>query len=197
MPIIVQAGSLAATKLLANVSDDQTAVTALTAQINGAASATVNGVTVSGLTINASAQLQGQVAPACGATTPAVFMLNVIDGAGVTTNATLTLNMTTGVLSGTPTVNGTFTFRIAARGFGNCMGFRDYILTINAAPCPTVTLPASLPNGTRNALYMQSVAAAPSGSYSYQVTGGSLPPGITFYGPIGLFFGYPTTISDD
>jgi hypothetical protein len=54
-----------------------------------------------------------------------------------------------------------------------------------------------LPNGTRNALYMQSVAAAPSGSYSYQVTGGSLPPGITFYGPIGLFFGYPTTISDD
>ena len=66
-------------------------------------------------------------------------------------------------------------------------------MTINTAPCPTITLPASLPNGKLNTLYIQSAAATPSGSYSYQVTGGSVPPGITFYGAIGLLYGYPTT----
>ena len=107
--------------------------------------------------------------------------------------AGLNLIATTGVLSGTPTANGTFTFRIAAQGVSNCTGFRDYTLTINAAPCPTITLPTSLPHGKLHAIYIQSVVATPSGSYSYQVTSGNVPPGITFYGPIGLLYGYPTT----
>ena len=50
-----------------------------------------------------------------------------------------------GTLSGTPTTNGTFNFRITATGFGSCTGFRDYTVTIN---CPTITVnPATLPNG--------------------------------------------------
>jgi hypothetical protein len=104
----------------------------------------------------------------------------------------LNLNPTTGVLSGTPTVTGTFSFRITARGFGNCTGLRDYKLTIINRACPTITLPSSLPNGTRSTLYTQSVTASPNGSYSYAVTAGSLPPGVTLFGSAGVLFGYPS-----
>jgi hypothetical protein len=104
----------------------------------------------------------------------------------------LNLNPTTGVLSGMPTVTGTFSFRITARGFGNCTGLRDYKVTIVNRECPTITLPSSLPNGTRSTLYTQSVAASPSGSYSYAVTAGSLPPGVMLFGSAGVLFGYPS-----
>ncbi|MBI1762436.1 MAG: putative Ig domain-containing protein, partial [Acidobacteria bacterium] len=105
--------------------------------------------------------------------------------------AGLSLNLATGLLSGTPSSSGTFTFRITASGFGGCTGFRDYTLVISGGGCPTITLPATLPNGGVGTLYNNSVAASPSGSYSYTATG-SLPPGVTLYGS-GLLFGYPTT----
>jgi hypothetical protein len=54
----------------------------------------------------------------------------------------VTLN-SNGSLSGTPTLSGTFNFRITATGFGSCPGFRDYTLIVT---CTTITLdPASLP----------------------------------------------------
>ncbi|MEP7270580.1 MAG: Ig-like domain repeat protein [Acidobacteriota bacterium] len=105
----------------------------------------------------------------------------------------LTLNPATGVLSGTPTATGTFNFRITASGFGGCTGFRDYTLVVGNGVCPTITLTATLPNGSVGSLYNNLVIASPSGTYSYTVNAGSLPPGVTFYGSIGLLFGYPTT----
>ena len=41
-------------------------------------------------------------------------------------------------------------------------------------------------------LYSKYVTASPAGTYAYSVTG-TLPPGVTFYGEIGLLFGYPTS----
>ncbi|HEX9005557.1 MAG TPA: putative Ig domain-containing protein, partial [Blastocatellia bacterium] len=105
--------------------------------------------------------------------------------------AGLTLNSATGVLSGTPTANGSFTFTVTATGFGSCAGSRQYTVVIGSGGCPTITLPASLPAGSTGQFYNSSVAASPSGSYSYTFTG-SLPPGVTLYSSLGVLLGYPT-----
>jgi hypothetical protein len=100
----------------------------------------------------------------------------------------LSLNSSTGVLSGTPTANGTFNLTITATGFGACTGSKAYSITVGGG-CPTITLP-DLPSGTVGQMYNQSVTASPAGSYSYSQTG-TLPPGLTFYAT-GLLFGYPS-----
>jgi len=106
--------------------------------------------------------------------------------------AGLTLNPATGVISGTPSMPGSFDFTVTATGFGGCAGSRTYSFTLGDGGCPAITL-ANLPNGQPGQLYNHSVTASPAGSYSYAVTSGSLPPGVTLYGSLGLLFGYPTT----
>ncbi|MBI1765507.1 MAG: putative Ig domain-containing protein [Acidobacteria bacterium] len=101
----------------------------------------------------------------------------------------LSLNAATGLLSGAPTTNGSYTFTVTATGFGGCQGSRSYSLVIGGA-CPTITLPGSLPNGSIGQLYSNTVAAAPAGSYTYALTG-SLPPGVTFFNAAALLYGYP------
>ncbi|HMV86365.1 MAG TPA: putative Ig domain-containing protein [Blastocatellia bacterium] len=104
----------------------------------------------------------------------------------------LSLNPATGVISGTPIVAGAYNFTITATGFGNCTGNRAYTGTIAGSSCPTITL-VDLPSGQPGQLYSNSVTASPAGSYSYVVTTGSLPPGVTLFGSFGLIYGYPTT----
>lgn len=106
--------------------------------------------------------------------------------------AGLSLNPATGIISGTPTVNGLASFTIRATGFGGCAGNQSYSINIGNGSCPTIMLPASLPNGAVGQLYSNSVVAAPAGSYSYEVTAGSLPQGLTLFAPIGLLNGFPT-----
>jgi hypothetical protein len=104
----------------------------------------------------------------------------------------LNLNSATGVLNGTPTANGSFTFTITATGFGGCTGNRSYTLVIGGGGCPTIALPDIAATGTIGSPYNQSVAASPSGYYTYALTG-TTPPGVTFYNAAALLYGYPTT----
>jgi hypothetical protein len=105
----------------------------------------------------------------------------------------LTLNAATGAITGTPTASGVFNFRITATGsgaFSSCSGFRDYSVTI---ACGTVTLnPANLPNGALGTAYNQTVSATPADSYSFAVTLGSLPSGLTLNAATGAITGTPT-----
>ncbi|MEP7338784.1 MAG: putative Ig domain-containing protein [Acidobacteriota bacterium] len=95
-----------------------------------------------------------------------------------------------GAITGSPTQSGTFSFRITATGWGSCTGFRDYMLTVG---CPTITItPASLPGGTIGVAYSQSVSGTPAGIYSYSVTSGALPIGLTLNGSTGVITGTPT-----
>jgi hypothetical protein len=96
-----------------------------------------------------------------------------------------------GLISGTPTLPGSFTFTITATDASGCTGMKSYTLTIN---CATITLsPATLPDGTVGATYNQTITAS-SGTapYTFAVTSGALPPGITL-SSAGLLSGTPTS----
>ncbi|MDR6840703.1 outer membrane autotransporter protein [Pseudoxanthomonas sacheonensis] len=99
-----------------------------------------------------------------------------------------------GVLSGTPTVAGTFNFVV--RSTDSTSGTAatiaaSYSLTIAA---PTIAIaPASLPAGGVGTPYAVSLSASGgTAPYSYALTGGSLPPGVSF-SSAGAFNGTPTT----
>lgn len=93
-------------------------------------------------------------------------------------------------LTGTPTQAGAFDFTLLATDASGCANSRSYTVTV---VCPTITLtPASLPPATLNTAYPQTVSASPAGgNYSFAVTSGALPSGLTLNSN-GSFSGAPT-----
>lgn len=85
-------GNPATVSQIATVNDDDQAENTLVVTVNGGASATVNGVTVSGISVNAAGQVSASVGAACGATN-ATFTLRVTDSTGAFSEATLTVNV--------------------------------------------------------------------------------------------------------
>jgi len=104
----------------------------------------------------------------------------------------VTLNATTGVISGLPLVTGTFNFTIKTQAANGCSATQAYSLAIN---CPSIVLmPVALPNGTTGTAYSQAVTASPAGgNYSFAVTSGSLPAGLTLNAATGVLSGTPAT----
>jgi hypothetical protein len=95
-------------------------------------------------------------------------------------------------ITGTPTATGTFTFNITATDANTFTGSRPYSLTIN--PQPTITLsPDILNDATANNLYNQLITASGGTEpYSYSVTSGTPPDGLTVSAD-GTISGTPTT----
>jgi large repetitive protein len=116
---------------------------------------------------------------ATGGATPYTYALN-----SGTLPAGLTLNASTGAITGTPTAGGTFnpSFKVTDAN-GATLTSSALTLTINA-PTLTVT-PASgaLPGATQNAAYSQTITTSGgTPTYSYVITSGALPTGITLAG---------------
>jgi hypothetical protein len=105
--------------------------------------------------------------------------------------AGLSLNPATGVLDGTPAGTGTFSFTIQAAGFGgSCTGSREYSLMIG---CPTISLsPTTLPNAQPGVTYSQPVTPSPAGSYTFALSNGSLPAGLSLNPSTGAISGTTT-----
>jgi CSLREA domain-containing protein len=101
----------------------------------------------------------------------------------------LTLNLTTGVISGTPTASGTYFFAVTATDANLCTGSQAYVITI---ACSLDVQPATLAAGTEGVAYNQTMTAA-NGTppYTFAVSSGSLPPGLTLTGA-GVLSGTPT-----
>jgi hypothetical protein len=131
--------------------------------------------------------------------TPYSETITQTGGVGTTTFAVtsgtlptgLTLDGSTGVLSGTPTEDGTFNFTITATDSNGCTGFQAYTVVIG---CPTITLsPSTLPDGTVNAAYSETITATGgAGTVTFAVTAGTLPTGLTLDGNTGVISGTPT-----
>lgn len=126
---------------------------------------------------------------ASGGTAPYTF--SVTSGA---LPAGLAMDAATGVISGTPTTVETAAFMITVTDANDCAN--NHMYTINITPlCPAIVLsPATLPNGTVGAGYNQTLSASGgTGPYTYAVTGGTLPAGLTLDGASGVISGTPTT----
>ncbi len=106
-----------------------------------------------------------------------------------------------GVLAGTPTTVGISTFTIRGTDANGCFATLGYTIVIAAAPvppavCPPITLaPSTLANATVGVVWSQTLAGSGgTAPYSFGVTGGALPAGLTLTmaGTLGLLTGTPT-----
>ena len=124
--------------------------------------------------------------------------LNVIGGSlvhsfAIVANALppgLTLIAGTGLISGTPTTTGTYSFLVRATAPNGCTVTRAYTITID---CGTLTFdPATLPSVAIGTSYSQTirptVGRAP---YTYSITFGNLPPGLSLAATTGRITGIP------
>lgn len=103
---------------------------------------------------------------------------------------------TTGDISGTPTVAGSFTFTLEAADSSTPAqtAAKQFTVTVSAGPGQSVSITtAALPNGIVGNAYNANVTAAGgTAPYTFAVASGTLPPGITLASD-GSFSGTPTT----
>ena len=103
--------------------------------------------------------------------------------------AGITLDSSTGVLSGTPTVNGVFPITVKATDTNGCFGTSSYTLTIN---CQTinVTNPVNT-SGTVDAAFSEQFTQTGAHGTATFTTSSTLPAGLTL-SSAGLLSGTPT-----
>jgi hypothetical protein len=90
----------------------------------------------------------------------------------------LQLNTTSGVISGTPQAQGTFTFTVQVASDG-ATDQKALSITIGAGQAPVTITSSTLPTGTINQAYSQQLAASGgTGSYTWSLVTGTLPSGI-------------------
>ncbi|UZK66222.1 putative Ig domain-containing protein [Sphingomonas sp. M1-B02] len=161
--------------------------------VTQAYSLTVNapGMTIAPTALNV-AQIgvaYSQATSASGGTAP--YAYSITAGA---LPAGILLDATSGALTGTPTAGGAFNFTVTAidssTGTGPYTVGRAYTLTVN--PPAIAVAPVSLGGGSVGSAYAAAITASGgTGAYSFALTAGALPPGITI-APGGALSGTPT-----
>ena len=103
----------------------------------------------------------------------------------------LSLDPSSGALTGTPSAGGSFSFTIQATDSTPNTGTRAY--TVNIGTNSLAVNPASLPNGTQGVAYSQTVSASGgTGPYTFTVSAGALPAGLSLNASSGAITGTPT-----
>jgi len=108
----------------------------------------------------------------------------------------LSLDSVTGAITGTPTSGGAFPFTVTVTDSTTPTAqtaSQSYTLTV-AAPVPLAITTTSLPAATVNTAYSAAVAVTGGTTpYTWSVSAGSLPPGLSLDSATGAISGTPTT----
>ncbi len=112
-----------------------------------------------------------------------------LDSGALPTGLTLSA---TGVITGTPTAAGSYTFSVRAEDSANNFQTKSYTIVVDPGAVLTLA-PASLPNAASGAAYTQTVVATggTGTGYIYTVDSGALPTGLTL-SSTGAITGTPT-----
>jgi hypothetical protein len=103
--------------------------------------------------------------------------------------AGVTFDTATGLLSGTPTVAGTYPLSFTASNSGGTSAAATLTLTVVMPPIPVVAANQTA-SGYRESAFRYQILASSSPA-NYQLTSGSLPPGVTLDPTTGLLTGTP------
>lgn len=104
----------------------------------------------------------------------------------------LSLDSLTGIVSGTPTEQNFSALVFTPLDANGCAGSRNYTLAI----CPLLVLsPPTLPHGDVGVSYLQTISVSGgTAPYTFSVTAGSLPSGLTLNPTTGVISGTPTQV---
>jgi hypothetical protein len=112
--------------------------------------------------------------------------------------AGLTLAAATGAISGTPTASGTFSFTVTVSDSSSPVQTQSDVVSIKIAVAPAVSsqlaiATSALASGTAGAVYSQNLqATGGTPAYTWSITSGSLPDGLSLAGGSGVISGTPT-----
>ncbi len=106
--------------------------------------------------------------------------------------AGLTLNEASGLISGTPDAKGTYHFRVRVEDADGVRGSKSFAITVKTV---SITTQSPLPEAIRGESY-STVLEAEDGvpPYSWSVTQGSLPAGLSISASTGTISGTPTEV---
>src|SRR5439155_16120134 len=95
-----------------------------------------------------------------------------------------------GALTGTPSAAGSYNFTVAASDSIGCPGTQPYTVVIS---CPTITVSGATSNGTLGVGSPSITNSASGGTspYTFSISSGSLPPGLTLNSANGVISGTP------
>jgi len=107
--------------------------------------------------------------------------------------AGLSISPSTGTISGTVTTSGTSTFTASVHDSGNPVQTQSASVTVVVAATPLTIVASTLPTGTSSTAYATSLqATGGTPAYTWSITSGSLPPGLTLAGTTGVISGTPS-----
>jgi Putative Ig domain len=106
----------------------------------------------------------------------------------------VSINASTGVVSGTPVGTGSFTPTITATNTGGSDDFTDTISIAAALAAPDIDASSAMPRGFVGVAYTWSPTNTGGAATSYVLQAGTLPSGLSLNPSTGVISGTPTTI---